>query len=51
MRPRNPTTFSVSPLLQALIVEAAAIEGQEDSAGYAGAEVECVVRVVADYQC
>ena len=34
--PGSPTVFSVSPLLQALIVEAAAIEGQEDGDGYAG---------------
>jgi AraC-like DNA-binding protein len=34
--PESPTVFSVSPLLQTLIVEAAAIEGQDDSGGYAG---------------
>jgi AraC-like DNA-binding protein len=34
--PKSPTVFSVSPLLQALIVEAAEIEGQEDGDGYAG---------------
>src|SRR5919199_751960 len=34
--PRSPTVFGVSPLLQALIVEAAEIEGQEDDGGYAG---------------
>jgi AraC-like DNA-binding protein len=34
--PRDPTVFAVSPLLQALIVEAAAIEGQKDVDGYAG---------------
>jgi AraC-like DNA-binding protein len=34
--PESPTVVSVSPLLQALIVEAADIEGQEDSDGYAG---------------
>jgi AraC-like DNA-binding protein len=34
--PRSPTVFGVSPLLQALIVEAAEIEGQEDKGGYAG---------------
>jgi AraC-like DNA-binding protein len=34
--PANPTVFSVSPLLQALIVEAAAIEGREDPDGYIG---------------
>lgn len=32
--PESPTVFGVSPLLQALIVEAAAIEGQEDGDGY-----------------
>ena len=34
--PAGPTVFGVSPLLQTLIVEAAAIEGQEDRDGYAG---------------
>lgn len=34
--PENPTVFGVSPLLQALIVEAAEIEGQGDPDGYAG---------------
>lgn len=34
--PKTPTVFTVSPLLQALIVEAAAIEGQDDTDGYAG---------------
>jgi AraC-like DNA-binding protein len=34
--PDRPTVFGVSPLLQALIVEAAAIEGREDGDGYAG---------------
>jgi AraC-like DNA-binding protein len=34
--PTSPTVFGVSPLLRALIVEAAAIEGQEDRDGYAG---------------
>jgi len=33
--PVSPTVFSVSPLLQALIVEAAGIEGQDDPDGYA----------------
>jgi len=32
----RPTVFGVSPLLQALIVEAAAIEGRNDPDGYAG---------------
>jgi AraC-like DNA-binding protein len=34
--PNKPTVFSVSSLLQALIVEAAEIEGQDDRDGYAG---------------
>ena len=34
--PGSPTVFSVRPLLQALIVEAAEIEEQEDRDGYAG---------------
>ena len=34
--PDSPTVFGVSPLLQALIVEAAEIEGQEEHDGYAG---------------
>ena len=34
--PGSPTVLGVSPLLQALIIEAAEIEGQEDRDGYAG---------------
>lgn len=34
--PSTPTVFAVSPLLQALIVEAAVVEGQQDHDGYAG---------------
>src|SRR5918997_2176442 len=34
--PESPTVFGVSPLLQALILEAAEIEGLEDDDGYAG---------------
>jgi AraC-like DNA-binding protein len=34
--PASPTVFGVSGLLQALIVEAVAIEGQEDRDGYTG---------------
>jgi AraC-like DNA-binding protein len=34
--PESPTVFGVSALLQALIVEAAAIEGEADRDGYAG---------------
>jgi AraC-like DNA-binding protein len=33
--PESPTVFGVSPLLRALIVEAAEIEGEEDHDGYA----------------
>jgi AraC-like DNA-binding protein len=33
--PRGPTVFGVSPLLQALIVEAAEIAGRDDDNGYA----------------
>src|SRR5919112_806007 len=33
--PAGPTVFGVTPLLKALIVEAAAIEGQQDDDGYA----------------
>jgi cupin domain len=34
--PEGPTVFGVSPLLQALIVEAAEVEGRDDPDGYAG---------------
>jgi len=34
--PTSPTVFGVTPLLKALVVEAAAIEGEEDRDGYAG---------------
>ncbi len=34
--PKTSTVFRVAPLLQALIVEAAAIEGKEDPDGYSG---------------
>jgi AraC-like DNA-binding protein len=34
--PESPTVFGVSSLLQALIVEAAAIEGEPEEGGYAG---------------
>jgi AraC-like DNA-binding protein len=34
--PEKPTVFGVSPLLQALIIEAAEIEGQDDRDGYTG---------------
>ena len=34
--PTSPTVFGVSPLLRALIVEAAAVEEREDPDGYAG---------------
>lgn len=42
--PGNPTVFGVSPLLQALIVEAAAIDGLDDRDGYAGR----VTRLILD---
>ena len=42
--PESPTVFGVSPLLQALIVETAAIEGQADRDGYAGR----VTRLILD---
>jgi AraC-like DNA-binding protein len=41
--PESPTVFSVSPLLQALIVEAAAIEGQDDPEGYAGRVTDLIL--------
>jgi AraC-like DNA-binding protein len=34
--PESPTVFGVSALLKALIIEAAAIEGEQDGDGYAG---------------
>jgi AraC-like DNA-binding protein len=34
--PESPTVFGVSPLLRALIVEAAAIDGHEEDGGYTG---------------
>jgi AraC-like DNA-binding protein len=34
--PERPTVFGVSPLLRALIVEAAELEGEDDPDGYAG---------------
>jgi len=34
--PESPAVFGVTPLLRALIVEAAAIEGEDDHDGYAG---------------
>ena len=42
--PESPTVFSVSPLLQALIIEAAEIEGQSDPDGYA----DRVTRLILD---
>jgi len=41
--PKSPTVFGVSPLLQALIVEAAEIEQQEDHDGYAGRVVALIL--------
>lgn len=40
--PKAPTVFMMSPLFQALIVEAAAIEGQEDADGY-GSRVTALI--------
>jgi AraC-like DNA-binding protein len=42
--PASPTVFRVSPLLQALIMEAAAIEGQKDDDGYS----ERVIALILD---
>jgi AraC-like DNA-binding protein len=41
--PESPTVFSVSPLLQALVVEAADIEGQDDPDGYAGRVTDLIL--------
>ncbi|WP_336490031.1 AraC family transcriptional regulator [Methylobacterium nigriterrae] len=41
--PESPTVFGVSPLLQALIIEAAEIEGQEDHDGYAGRVTDLIL--------
>lgn len=41
--PASPTVFAVSPLLRALIVEAAGIEGQEDRDGYAGRVTDLIL--------
>lgn len=41
--PEGPTVFSVSLLLQALIVEAADIEGQDDPDGYAGRVTDLIL--------
>ena len=41
--PRSPTVFGVRPLLRALIVEAVAIEGQDDGDGYAGRVVGLIL--------
>lgn len=41
--PRAPTVLAVSPLLKALIVEAAAIEGQGDPDGYGGRVVTLIL--------
>jgi AraC-like DNA-binding protein len=40
---KNATVFSVSPLLKELIVEATAIEGEEDGAGYAGRVTDLIL--------
>ncbi|MBX3503031.1 MAG: helix-turn-helix transcriptional regulator [Alphaproteobacteria bacterium] len=41
--PASPTVFGVSPLLRALIVEAAGIEGQKDYDGYAGRVTDLIL--------
>lgn len=41
--PASPTVFSVTPLLKALIVEAAAIEGEEDRGGYGARVTELIL--------
>jgi AraC-like DNA-binding protein len=41
--PASPTVVGVSPLLRALIVEAAGIEGQEDDDGYAGRVTDLIL--------
>ena len=41
--PENPTVFSVSLLLQALIVEASDIQGQDDPDGYAGRVTDLIL--------
>lgn len=41
--PESPTVFRVSSLLQALIVEAAVIEGQDDPDGYAGRVTDLIL--------
>lgn len=41
--PATPTVFAVTPLLQALIVEAARIEGDEEHDGYAGRVTDLIL--------
>jgi AraC-like DNA-binding protein len=41
--PSTPTVFGVSPLLRALIVEAADLDGQEDHDGYAGRVTDLIL--------
>jgi AraC-like DNA-binding protein len=41
--PDSPTVFVVSPLLKALIIEAAGIEGQDDRDGYAGRVTDLIL--------
>ena len=41
--PANPTVFGVSPLLWALIVEAAEIDGHKDDGGYTGRVTELIL--------
>lgn len=41
--PASPTVFGVSPLLRALVVEAAGIEGKKDGDGYAGRVTDLIL--------
>lgn len=41
--PANPTVFGVSPLLRALIVEAAEIDGHKEDGGYTGRVTELIL--------
>jgi AraC-like DNA-binding protein len=41
--PASPTVFGVTPLLKALVVEATALEGEEDRDGYAGRVTELIL--------
>lgn len=41
--PASPTVFGVSPLLRALVIEVAEIEGQQDRDGYAGRVTDLIL--------